>query len=136
MRGIEGVVPEALEGAALAAHAGGPTTFVGMVRVDHARANKKAKLVARGLPVPPTHAKFPAFLFHWGKTRDGRNVWGEWEGGDHATAQHVGPLSPKLMSCPVVSYSPYPESIGDAFRDGWTAAQEYESEGESPPRTV
>jgi hypothetical protein len=129
MRAIVGTVPTRLTGDALVAHVAGPTAFVTLVAIDRARDNKKAKLVARDLPVPAEHTTFPRFLFHWGKTRDGRNVWGEWDGGESAVAQHIGPLTPAMQRMPVV-HGPDYEMLGQAVADGWTQLEEYASHGE------
>lgn len=129
MRAIAGTVPARLEGDALAAHVAGPTQFVALVAIDRARGERKAKLVAR-LPVPGDCREFPHMLFHWGKTRDGRNVWGEWDGGPAAIAQHVGPLPSAFLRMPVAQGGPDYEMLGEAVRDGWTPLQQYGNYGE------
>lgn len=130
MRAIAGTVPARLEGDALAAHVAGPTQFVALVAIDRARGERKAKLVARGLPVPGDCREFPHMLFHCGKTRDGRNVWGEWDGGPAAIAQHVGPLPSAFLRMPVAQGGPDYEMLGEAVRDGWTPLQQYGNYGE------
>ena len=130
MRAIQGVVRSRIDGDALADHVRGPTAFVALIAIDRARGEGKAKLVARNLPVPEANAAFPHFLFHWGKTRDGRNVWGEWVGGDSAVGQIVGPLDPAMFVHPVANDRPDYESLGEAVRDGWSTIRSYKRWGE------
>jgi hypothetical protein len=50
--------------------------------------------------VPPSATAFPVFMYHVGKTRDGRNVWDIWKGGRLPDSRAISPLRDDMKNLP------------------------------------
>ncbi len=93
--------------------------------VDLTLRDEQARIVAR-LPVPLHARGFPTFLYRYGTTREGRNVFRLWKGGKVHAAQFVGPLLEKHRSLPVLDYSRFvSELVGH-----WIPETEHRAWGE------
>ncbi len=99
VRVIEGFTKTPLTGAALEKHVKGATRYFRLLRAGYylVQEPKRLTIVGRGLPIPKSVAPFPSFLFYWGKTRDGRAVFGQWDGGERPTRHLISPLTDEQL---------------------------------------
>ena len=82
------------------------------------------------LPVPRHAAPFPRFLFHLGRTRDGRNSWGTWTGGAEADERFISPLSDELKALQSLQHNSLPEFLVINLKNGWRPMDGHRGHGE------
>ena len=127
LRVIEGTTAKRLSDADVAAHVEGRTLYYTMIRVADYLAKNPSPLsvVAEALPIPEHARAFPSFLFHWGSTRDGRPVFGVWDGGVHPAGQVVGLLTEGQLRMSVARSGRDPVDVAEDIERGWTPARDH-----------
>lgn len=133
VRVLPGTFPSRLADAELRRLVDGETLFHTLFNVDEQLYRGAVAIVGR-MDVPVDARAMPTFLFLAGKTRDGRNVWGTWDGGHEASGRITGPLLPAQRRMPVLPISLSAEQLATQLVDGWSPAAEYASWGEGRSR--
>ena len=125
VRVLPGVFKTALRGDRLKRLVAGRAAYVVNWNADYYIAEHAATIV--GHFSVPAHARaFPIFLYHQGRTRDGRHVWGLWQGAKTTAGQVIGPLTAAQSKWPVLNRILLP---ADIVR-GWSPEKEILSWGE------
>jgi hypothetical protein len=91
---------------------------------------KVAIRTVANLTVPEFARSFPRFLFHLGKTRDGRNAWGTWTGAEDAAGQFLSPLGEELKALPLATIREDPEYLVERLERNWKPSDELPNWGE------
>ena len=74
----------------------------------------------------PDDAKaFSPFLFFWGRTRDNRAVFGQWEGGAHPTRHVIAPLSEEELQMNVATLGSRPEVLAEDLAGNWSRERDH-----------
>jgi hypothetical protein len=118
VRILPGSFARPITGAQLRSHVAGKTAYFLNMMLERRISDGEATIVAT-LPVP-AHAKpFPTFLYHKGRTRDGRHAWGLWQGGEEPIGQILGPLSGTDRQRSLLR----PWLLTELLVEGWTPEQ-------------
>ncbi len=93
--------------------------------VDLTLRDGQARVVGE-MPLPAHARVFPTFVYRYGTTRDGRNVYRLWRGSKEHAAEFVGPLLETHRALPVLHYS---QSVS-ALVGHWTPKTDHRAWGE------
>lgn len=127
LRVIEGLTKSRLAGDALAKHVAGPTRHFTLLHLERwlVEDAQRLTIAGRALPVPDDAKAFPPFLFFWGRTRDNRAVFGQWEGGAHPTRHVIAPLSEEELHMNVATLSSRPETMAEDLAGNWSRERDH-----------
>ena len=125
LRVVDGLTKTKLAGVELAEHVAGSTRYFTLLWVARwlTEDSRRVSIVGRALPVPKDARSFPPFLFHWGRTRDGRTVYGQWDGGERPTRHVIAPLNEEQLAMNVARFGPDPEFLAQEIAGAWTPAK-------------
>ena len=127
VRVTEGLSKTKLTGDELAKHVAGATRFFTLLNIARwmTSGSKLIAIVARDLPIPHDARAFPSFLFSWGRTRDDRAVFGQWDGGPRPVGHVIAPLTEEQLRLNVAAFGPDLEALAEDIASTWTPAREF-----------